>query len=55
MNRAKNQHWVPRFYLRYFATPETRQTKEPKVWIFSKDENDGDESCPNVKNICSKR
>ena len=55
MNHPKNQHWVPRFYLRHFATPETCGTNEPKVWIFSKDENDGDESITNIKNICAKR
>ncbi|MBI9092265.1 MAG: DUF4238 domain-containing protein [Desulfobacterium sp.] len=55
MSRPKNQHWVPRFYLRYFATPETYSTDEPQVWIFSKDEKDGDESITNIKNICAKR
>lgn len=55
MNRSKNQHWVPRFYLRYFATPETCSTDELQVWIFSKDENDGDESITNIRNICAKR
>ncbi len=55
MNRPKNQHWVPRFYLRYFATPETYSTKEPQVWIFFKDENDGNESITNIKNICAER
>ena len=55
MNRPKNQHWVPRFYLRYFATPETYSTNEPQIWIFSRDENDGDESITNIKNICAKR
>jgi hypothetical protein len=31
------QHWVPRFYLRYVATPETRDTENPLVWVFSKE------------------
>ena len=55
MSHPKNQHWVPRFYLRYFATPETYSSNEPQVWIFSKDENDGNESITNIKNICAKR
>lgn len=55
MSRPKNQHWVPRFYLRHFATPETYSTDEPQVWIFSKDEKDGDEAVTNIKNICAKR
>lgn len=33
-SRSKHQHWVPQFYLRYFATPESRATKAPQVWIF---------------------
>ncbi|MDB5956442.1 DUF4238 domain-containing protein [Ramlibacter sp.] len=50
-----NQHWVPKFYLRYFATPETRDTDAPQVWIFSKREDDGDEKLTHVRNVCAKR
>jgi hypothetical protein len=53
--RSKNQHWVPQFYLRYFATPESRDSKVPQVWIFSKDPEDGDEELTNVRNVCGKR
>src|SRR2546427_1358049 len=55
MSRAKNQHWVPQFYLRHFATPETRGQDHLQVWIFSSDEGDGDETLTNVRNICAKR
>lgn len=55
MSKPKNQHWVPQFYLRYFATPESHTSDEPKVWIFSKNELDGDEAITNIKNICAKR
>lgn len=55
MNQPVNQHWVPQFYLKYFATPETRNRKNPQVWIFSKDENDGNPSLTNIRNICAKR
>lgn len=55
MNKPINQHWVPQFYLKNFATPETITTKNPKVWIFSMDKKDGDPSVPNIKNICAKR
>ena len=55
MNIAVHQHWVPRFYLSYFATPETRTTNTPRVWIFSKYSNDGDEKLTAVTRICSKR
>jgi uncharacterized protein DUF4238 len=54
-DRSKHQHWVPQFYLRYFATPETRDTEKPQVWIFSKDPADGDETLTNVRNVCGKR
>ncbi len=55
MNQPKNQHWVPKFYLKYFAIPKTRFSDNPQVWIFSKNENDGDESITNIRNICAKR
>lgn len=54
-DRSKHQHWVPQFYLRYFATPESRDTKIPKVLIFSKDPEDGDEELTSVRNVCGKR
>lgn len=54
-NRATHQHWVPQFYMRYFATPESRDSKIPKVWIFSKHSNDGDEQLQSVRKVCGKR
>lgn len=54
-DRSKHQHWVPQFYLRYFATSESRDTKAPQVWIFSKDPKDGDEQLTSVRNVCGKR
>ena len=36
--KPKRQHWVPRSYLRHFATPESKVTDDPLVWIFSKEE-----------------
>ena len=53
MAKPKNQHWVPRFYLRTFSTPETRESKNPQVWIFHKER--GDPQLTNVKNIAAKR
>jgi hypothetical protein len=52
---SKNQHWVPQFCLKYFATPATRGSERPQVWIFSKDDGDGDEVLTNVRNVCAKR
>lgn len=54
-NRSKNQHWVSQFYLSYFATPATRGTKKPQVWMFSKDSSNCDENPTNVRNVCGKR
>ena len=53
--RSKHQHWVPQFYMRYFATLGTRDTKTPQVWIFSKQHEDGDEELTSVRNVCGKR
>lgn len=53
--RSKHQHWVPQFYLRYFATRATRHDEHPQVWIFSKDPADGDEKLTNIRNVCGKR
>lgn len=53
--RSKHQHWVPQFYLRYFATPESRDSKTPQVWIFSKNPGDGEEEITSVRNVCGKR
>lgn len=50
---AKKQHWVPLFYLKYFAIPETRHTDNPQGWIFSKDE--GDPFKVNLKDFTTKR
>ncbi|MGA7562490.1 MAG: DUF4238 domain-containing protein [Desulfobaccales bacterium] len=55
MSKPISQHWVPQFYLKQFATIETLNTKSPKVWIFSKDKQDGAPSLTNIKNICAKR
>jgi hypothetical protein len=55
MSTPKHLHWVPYFYLRYFATPESRDGKRPQVWIFSKEDADGDEVLTNVRNVCGKR
>lgn len=55
-NRPINQHWVPQFYLRYFATPDTKSAKTPQVWVFSKNESDSDTTTPtSIKKVCGKR
>jgi hypothetical protein len=48
------QHWVPQFYLRHFAISDSRGKKgRARVWIFSKDEADGDEILTTVRAICA--
>ena len=53
MSKAKKQHWVPQFYLKEFAIEETKRSKKPQVWIFSKTE--GDPVRVNVGDIAAKR
>lgn len=48
MNRPKNQHWVPQFYLRHFATPDTCGKNQVQAWVFSAEEADGDETLPTL-------
>jgi hypothetical protein len=54
-SRSKHQHWVPQFYLRHFATPATRDSDKPQIWIFSKNPVDGDEKLTSVRNVCGRR
>jgi hypothetical protein len=55
MSQPIHHHWVPQFYLRRFATPDTATTKNPKVWIFSKDYDDGDPRLMSIRKICGRR
>jgi Protein of unknown function (DUF4238) len=34
MSNAKNQHWVPQFYLRRFAVPGWRDKEKAKIWVM---------------------
>ncbi len=34
MTVAKNQHFLPQFYLRQFVDPDTPANQEPYVWLF---------------------
>ena len=53
LSKPKNQHWVPRFYIKEFSIPETKNKKNPQVWIFSKFE--GDPQKVNISDIAAKR
>jgi hypothetical protein len=38
MTEPRRHHWVPRFYLKNFAIPETINSKSPKVWALPRRE-----------------
>src|SRR6266496_2479107 len=40
MSANRIQHWIPQFYLRYFAVPGFRSKKNAKIWVM--DANTGD-------------
>ena len=54
-DRSKHQHWVPQFYLKYFATPNSLTADLPQVWIFSKEHDGPPEALTSVRNVCGKR
>ena len=53
ISKPIKQHWTPRFYIKEFSTTETRDTRDPQVWIFSR--NEGDPQKVNIKDVAAKR
>ncbi|UTF59136.1 DUF4238 domain-containing protein [Gilvimarinus sp. DA14] len=53
--RPTIQHWVPRFYLKQFATEETRGTSNPKVWVINKDDSPSEPELVTTRRICGQR
>jgi len=49
INQPKRQHYVPRCYLKEFATPDSINNKEPLIWIFPKDKRKG--RIDKIKNV----
>ncbi|MGH8653728.1 MAG: DUF4238 domain-containing protein [Gammaproteobacteria bacterium] len=49
MSVPKNQHIIPRCYLKQFVDPRTPPGQEPYVWIFERDQRRGRKKAP--KNI----
>jgi hypothetical protein len=47
----KIQHWVPRFYLRHFATTESRDSDNPQIWVLPKDEREA--FLTNISNVAA--
>lgn len=52
---TKNQHWVPQFYLRQFATEDSVGAKTPKVWVWDKSRQSSLETPVSVRNVCGQR
>lgn len=52
---TKNQHWVPQFYLRQFATPDSIAARTPKVWLWDKTTQCPLPSPVSVRNVCGQR
>lgn len=52
MSKPKRQHWVPQFYLNYFAIPETRGTKIPMVYVHHRDNLSQKAPRRAVKEVC---
>jgi hypothetical protein len=53
MAANRNQHFVPRFYLGHFATPETKSTENPRVWASSF--MPGQKFCANTRNLAAEK
>lgn len=51
----KQQHWVPKFYLKHFAIPSTRGTKSPKVCVIDKSGQIPEPRAMPVNKFCRKR
>lgn len=55
-NKPILQHYVPRFYLRYFSTPETKDSKQPQLWVFSREKKDNNPPfISGIHNIAAER
>jgi hypothetical protein len=50
----KRQHWIPQFYLSYFAAKKTK-SGESQAWVFSKQDDGLDATLVGIKNICCER
>jgi hypothetical protein len=52
----KNQHWVPRFYLKQFAIPDRRESRSDQVWIFSRRHTDSpDTKRVSIRNVAAEQ
>ncbi len=44
-----NQHYVPKFYLKQFATPESINNRNPFIWVLSNNYDHGEPSKKSIK------
>ncbi|MBY6204273.1 DUF4238 domain-containing protein [Halomonas denitrificans] len=51
----KQQHWVPKFYLKHFAISQTRGTKSPKVCVIDKSGQIPEPRAMSVNTLCSQK
>lgn len=54
-NNPRQQHWVPRVYLKHFATADTLATRDPKVWVWDKTTGLARRGASRVDTICSRK
>lgn len=53
--RPQIQHWVPQFYLRWFAEPASRVRGKHGIWVLDKERRLTPTAPMAVKNVCGKR
>jgi len=53
MSQPKRHHWIPQFYLKWFATPETAGAKRPQVYIYHRVS--GEPEVVSIQNIAVKK
>lgn len=54
-NRTANQHWVPQFYLRQFATHASQHADEPQMWFLDISRPAKEQKLTSVRNMCGWR
>lgn len=54
-NIPKKQHWVPKFYLKEFATPSSKGKKNPQVCVIDKSGNMQKPRAMSIRTLCSQQ
>ncbi|PJZ47525.1 DUF4238 domain-containing protein [Leptospira saintgironsiae] len=53
-NIPRRHHWVPQFYLEYFAVPDSIGTKSPEIWCFQRSGTDKPEFKTGIRAVAAK-